>query len=114
MSKTIIAALGLVDRTLSAGQSLAYHEITLSKDGVAGEPVQTNEASITFEGLEPGTYVASGFSVVNNADGSTTQLDTATSDPITIAADAPPPPPPVTAKVLASLTLSLQDPTAGN
>lgn len=102
MSKSLLAALAFVTKDLLPGQSFSHHEVTLSKDGVPGQPVSTVDPEITFDGLEAGTYSATGFSVLINADGSTTNTDTVTAGDFVIAPDVP-----STASVLGSITLTL-------
>lgn len=106
MSKSLLAALGLVPRDLLPGQSFSHHSVTLSKDGAAGSPVTTSDPEITFDGLDAGAYSATGFSVLNNADGTSTATDTISAGPFVIAPDAVVVLP-GSASVLGSITLSL-------
>lgn len=95
---SILATLGLVALDTTGKPGLSHHQITLSKDGVAGEPVNTNDGTITFTDLEPGTYVASGFSVDLAGNPMTAPVS---SEPMVIA------PTPTSASVISSITLSM-------
>ncbi len=95
---SILATLGLVSLDTTGKPALSHHQITLSKDGVAGEPVNTNDATITFTDLEPGSYVASGFSVDVAGNPMTAPV---ISEPFVIA------PTPSSASVLSTISLSL-------
>lgn len=98
--KSLLATLAFATIDLAAGQVFSHHVVTLAKDGVEGDPVETTDAEITFDDLEPGTYTASGFSV--DAVGNP-MSEVVVSEPLVIAADASP----GTATVIRSITLSL-------
>ena len=66
--KAIVAALVLGKQDVTEGSQPGPYEVTLYKDGIAGEPTQTTDESITFEGLEPGKYTATARRL--NLDGS--------------------------------------------
>ena len=99
MSKNLLATLALTTVELRAGQSFGHHAITLSRDGIGIASVGVMGDSVTFSGLEPGTYVASGISVGDDGRPLTAEVFSA---PFTVTAD-----PLLTTQGLASITLSL-------
>lgn len=96
--KSILATLGLVTIDLKPGQVFDHHQVTLFKDGVAGEPVNTTDGSVTFTDLEPGTYRVEGVSV--DADGQP-MTDVVVSGELVVEA-----PEPGHAQVIGSITVS--------
>jgi hypothetical protein len=99
MSK-ILASLVLGKQNIPTGVTPGAFEVTLFKDGQAGTPVQTTDASVTFEGLDPGTYTAQARRL--DATGAEFSPMTALSDPIVIPVVTPD-----QADVPTSITLSL-------
>lgn len=102
--KALLASLALSEIALETGQVFSHHEVTLFKDNVAGDPVQTVDDSITFEDLDPGVYFATAVSLDGNGQ-PLAPLQTSTL--IVVAVD-----PATTAKVVTSITLSLVQPAA--
>lgn len=100
MKASLLAALATTTVQLDPGRAaFSHHSITLSKDGVEGEPVLAHGDSVSFTGLEPGTYIASGFS--GDSEGKPMSAPVTSNSFIV----------PVTeANVLASITLSLGAP----
>lgn len=95
---TIIATLVLSKVDIPAGAEPGPFEVTLFKDGVPSDPVQTADGTVTFTGLDAGTYTATARRL--NVDGTEFSPATPLSDPIVVEpnpqADAP-----------ASITLTL-------
>lgn len=104
--KTLLATIGLVSLALNADQHFAHHHLVVFKDGVEGEPIDTAETEITFDGLAPGVYEVRGYSVDTDGNPMTAER---TSGPITIGPDDGDPGDGTTAMVLGSITLSLSD-----
>lgn len=107
MLTALLAALGLITIDLKPGQVFDHHQVTLFKDGVAGEPVNTTDNSVTFTDLEPGTYHCEGVSVDGAGEPMTSVV---VSNSFVIEAPAPSPapaPPPATAAVVNSITITL-------
>lgn len=100
--KAILAALTLTDVVLAPAQVFGTHVVTLIKDGVPGDPVQTTEDSVSFEDLEPGTYTATAVSLDSTG---TPLAPVVTSAEFVIEPDAP-----TTAKAVNGITLSLAPP----
>lgn len=95
---TIIAAIVFSKVDVPVGAEPGAFEITLFKDGVASDPVQTADGSVTFTGLDAGTYTASARRL--NLDGTEFSPPCPISAPIVVE-------PNPQADVPASITLTL-------
>lgn len=84
---------------LGPGVTFAGHKVTLSKDGVDGEPLTTTDTEVTFDDLAPGTYVVSVVSIDTNGNA---MAAVCVSEPVVVPVVEEP-----SADVASSITLSL-------
>ncbi len=107
-STTLVAALGFETINLGANDApFDHHEVTLIKDGVAGQPeliTDPTTTSVEFDSLVPGSYTCTAVSIDKNGNA---MAPLQTSDAVVISVASP-----GTASVINSITLSLGTPPA--